>query len=153
MGERAGRSRAGASERGIKSYKDLIAWRKSMELVKSVYRLTSRYPGDERFGLVAQTRRAAVSMPPNVAEGYGRRTRADYVRFLDIARGSADELETQILAAMSLGFAPGADWQNALDGVNEVQRILRGLVDSVENSRQGSAPRSRSTKEGPRSTA
>jgi four helix bundle protein len=150
MGECAGRGRPGPKGRKIKSYKDLLAWSKSMELIKLVYRLTRLYPDNERYGLTAQTRRAAVSVPSNIAEGYGRRTRADYVRFLDIARGSANELETQMLAAMSLGFAPNADWQDALDRVDEVQRILRGLVDSVEGSRRASARRPRSTEDGPR---
>ncbi len=88
----------------INSYKDLIAWQKAMEMVAAVYQVTAKYPADERFGLVSQSCRAAVSVPSNIAEGYGRRTKADYVRFLDVARGSANEIETQLLIAVRLGL-------------------------------------------------
>jgi four helix bundle protein len=73
----------------IDGYKDLIAWQKGMDLVEAVYRLSAGFPREERFGLTSQVRRAAVSVPSNIAEGYSRPNRSDYVRFLDIARGSA----------------------------------------------------------------
>jgi four helix bundle protein len=98
----------------------------------AVYRASARFPSDERFGLTAQVRRAAVSIPSNIAEGYSRRTRAEYIRFLDISRGSANEVETQILIAVRLGFLSPTDSQGVLEGVQEVQRILKGLVGSLK---------------------
>jgi four helix bundle protein len=118
----------------ITGFKDLIAWQKSMDLVESVYRLSAEFPAVERFGLTSQLRRAAVSIPANIAEGYGRTTRVEYVRFLDIARGSANEVETQLLIAVRLLFTPRAEAQRALDLCLEVQRILVGLVASLEAS-------------------
>jgi four helix bundle protein len=76
------------------TFKDLVAWQKGVQLAKAVYAATRLFPADERFGLVSQMRRAAVSVPSNIAEGYSRTGRADYVRFVEIARGSVNELET-----------------------------------------------------------
>ena len=115
----------------IESYKDLIAWQRGMELVEQVYRITSTFPSQEKFGLTSQVRRAAVSIPANIAEGYGRRTRVDYVRFLDIARGSANEVETHLLLGLRLNFATGDDIAVALELINEVQKVLRGLAESL----------------------
>ena len=81
----------------MKSHKDLIVWQKSMLLVKRLYEITSSYPKDEIFGITSQMRRAAVSIPSNIAEGYGRLYEKDTVRFLSTALGSASELETQML--------------------------------------------------------
>jgi four helix bundle protein len=117
-------------------YKDLVAWQKSMDLVVAVYAASARFPSDERFGLTAQVRRAAVSIPSNIAEGYSRRTRPEYVRFLDIARGSANEVETQMIIAVRLGFPLPGDSQGILESVQEVQRILKGLVGSLRSEKQ-----------------
>lgn len=118
----------------IRSYKNLIAWRKAMDLIEVTYRLTSRFPANERFGLVAQLRRAAVSIVANIAEGYGRRTRADYVHFLDIAAGSANEVEAQIPVARRLGSIDETGARPALSLISEVHRLLRGLVKKLEAS-------------------
>ena len=115
----------------VENYKDLIAWQKAMDVVEEVYQLTAKYPKDERFGLVSQTRRAAVSVPSNIAEGYGRRTRPEYVQFLHISRGSANEIETQLLLAIRLGFVTAAQARKAVDRTIEIQRILKGLVTSL----------------------
>src|SRR3954468_17242642 len=90
----------------IKTYRDLIAWQKAMELVKTVYRVTVQMPEDERFGLTNQMRRAAVSIPSNIAEGYARQTTADYIKFLKTARGSLSELMTQLQIAFELRMIP-----------------------------------------------
>ena len=119
---------------GIKSYKDLIAWQKSMDLVEAVYKLSALFPRDERFGLTAQIRKAAVSAPSNIAEGYSRRSRSDYVHFLDIALGSANEVETQALVAIRLRFVAEAQAKAVLDLAPEVQRILGGLISRLEGS-------------------
>jgi four helix bundle protein len=116
----------------IDGFKDLIAWQKGMDLVVEVYRLSAHFPPDERFGLTAQVRKAAVSIPSNVAEGYARPSRADYVHFLDISRGSANEVETQLLAAVQLGFVTSEKARRALEMTNEEQRILNGLVEALE---------------------
>jgi four helix bundle protein len=118
----------------IDGYKDLIAWQKGMDLVVEVYRVSKHFPPDERFGLTAQVRKAAVSIPSNVAEGYGRPSRADYIHFLDISRGSANEVETQLLLAVRLGFVTAEMARRALEMTNEEQRILNGLVEAVEKS-------------------
>lgn len=80
-----------------KAYRKLVAWQKSMDLVDEVYRLVKLLPSDERFGLTSQITRCAVSVPSNIAEGYGREHRGDYVRFLSIARGSLMEVGTQLI--------------------------------------------------------
>ena len=118
----------------IKGYKDLIAWQKAMDLVEAIYRLTQPFPSEEKFGLTSQLRRAAVSIPSNIAEGYSRRSRADYVRFLDIARGSANEIETQLLIAVRLHVAGEDQAAKVMEQAMEVQRILKGLVDSLLRS-------------------
>lgn len=83
----------------LKSYRDLEVWQLAMDLAESVYAITKQYPRDERFGLMSQSRRAAVSIPSNIAEGYGRTHRGDYLKFLSNARGSLCELETQLILA------------------------------------------------------
>jgi four helix bundle protein len=120
--------------RPIRSFKHLVAWRKGMDLVASVYEATAGFPSAERFGLTMQVRRSAVSVPSNIAEGYGRRSRRDYVRFLDIASSSANELETQLLLAERLGLGGEATLAPALELTREVQRLVSGLSDAVERS-------------------
>ena len=117
----------------VHSYKDLVAWQKAMDLVQDVYAITARFPSEEKFGLVSQLRRAAVSIPSNIAEGYSRRTRSDYIHFLDIARGSANEVETQLLIAIRLSFVANREVNPTVDLTNEVQRILKGLVKSLKS--------------------
>lgn len=118
----------------IRSYKDLIAWQKSMDLVEEVYKATRGFPANERFGLTSQSRRAAVSIPANVAEGFGRCTKNDYIRFLDTAYGSANEVETHLLIAERLGFASSEQLHTGLDLAKEVQKIIRGLVNRLRSS-------------------
>ena len=86
----------------LKKYKGLKVWQKSYKLCLDIYRITGKFPKEERYGLISQTRRSAVSVPSNIAEGYGRKTTADYIRLLYIAYGSLCELETQILLAGEL---------------------------------------------------
>ncbi|MEM6333488.1 MAG: four helix bundle protein [Planctomycetota bacterium] len=114
----------------VKRYEDLIAWQKSYQLVLEVYRATKAFPPDERFGLTSQARRAAVAIPSNIAEGFGRNTRTDYLRFLDIALGSTYELQTQLRLAHDLGFL--TDTQ-PLEQTAEVERILNGLIRSLRS--------------------
>jgi four helix bundle protein len=118
----------------VNGFMDLIGWQKSMDLVEEVYRVSASFTADERFGLTAQVRRAAVSIPSNVAEGYGRSTKADYIRFIDIAKGSANEVETQLRIAQRLRFVKVQNSERALAMAVEVQRILRGLGDGLRRS-------------------
>ncbi len=124
----------------IKSFRDLVAWQKSMDLCKTIYALSSIFPDSERFGLTSQIRRAVVSIPSNIAEGYGRNRTNDYLRFLDIARGSLCEVETQLILAQELGWLRedgnrgDLRVQECFDLIREVDRISYALVKSVERS-------------------
>jgi len=113
------------------SFKDLVVWQRSVELALAVYQLTSAFPESERFGLVSQLRRAAVSIPSNIAEGYGRYSKGEYLQFLGHARGSNSEVETQLVIARALGFGSKQTLDSAEGLCNEVGRILGGLLRSV----------------------
>src|SRR5687768_4364800 len=114
----------------VRTFRDLIAWQKGMELARMIYAATQRMPEAERFGLTNQIRRAAVSIPSNIAEGHARQSRADYLKFLRIARGSLAELITQIELALSLRMIPVNAVLGAL--LEEEDRILQGLIRSLE---------------------
>jgi four helix bundle protein len=118
----------------VQHYGELIAWQKAMDFATAIYRATGGFPDAERFGLTNQMRRAAVSVPSNIAEGQGRGTTKDFLHFLYIARGSLQEVETQTLLAHRLGFL-SADEQSALANLSsEVSRILGGLIRSLATS-------------------
>jgi four helix bundle protein len=119
-------------ERVIRSYRDLIVWQKAMELVAEIYRLTRAFPADEMFGLVSQLRRAAVSIPSNIAEGYGRTSTGEYKQFLGHARGSLWEVETQILIAPKLKYLGDEEADGLLKLATETGRILQGLIASLK---------------------
>jgi four helix bundle protein len=121
------------------SFKDLIAWQRSIELTTDIYKLTSRFPDSERFGLTNQMRRASVSIASNIAEGYGRSTRGEYVQSLGHARGSCSELETQIVISKNLGFGATQNLQSAETLCNDVGRLLGALIKSIR-AKQSSAP-------------
>jgi four helix bundle protein len=112
----------------LKFYKDLVAWQKAMDLVTEIYRVTRKFPKDELFGLTSQIRRAAVSIPSNIAEGQGHLSKGDFRRFLGHARGSLSELETQILIAQNLNYLTKDEATNFIDLIAEVGRILNGLI-------------------------
>ena len=112
----------------MSSYKHLIVWQKGIELVKIIYSLTRDFPSDERFGLTAQLRRAAVSIPSNIAEGNGRLSRSEYIHFLDIARGSCFEVDTQLTICREIGFCEEGQILPAAALVQEIGRILNGMI-------------------------
>jgi four helix bundle protein len=116
---------------GIKDYRDLVAWQRSMDLVEMVYRLSRSFPRDEAYGLAAQLRKAAVSVPANIAEGRGRHTTRDFLQFLSIAGGSLKELETHVLIAERLGCVSQNVASEAIGLAAEVGRLRRGLVRSL----------------------
>lgn len=117
----------------IQSYRDLIVWQRGVELSLDLYRCTGDFPADERFGLVSQLRRAAVSVPSNIAEGYGRGSKQDYLRFLKVARGSLFELETQMTIACRLGYLREQLFDRLDELSKEVGRVLSGLIRSLES--------------------
>ena len=113
------------------SYRDLIAWQKAIELVAAIYRVTRTFPKEEVYGLTSQLRRAAVSVPSNIAEGQGRKSKAEFRHFLHNAAGSLMEVETQVTIAGVLGYL-SQDKETALLGqTNELGRILNGLILSM----------------------
>ncbi|MFZ2490197.1 MAG: four helix bundle protein [Thermoanaerobaculia bacterium] len=114
------------------SYRDLIAWQRAMQLARLVYDVTSSFPSSERYGLIQQMRRAAVSIASNIAEGAGRLTTRDWQHFLGQARGSTFELTTQLLLSSDLGFAPREQLERAIQDAEEVGRIINGLLSSTE---------------------
>ena len=114
----------------VNSFRDLFAWQRGMELARATYQATQEMPGEERFGLTSQMRRAAVSVPSNVAEGYARQTRPDYLKYLRIARGSLAELTTQLELAVSMNMIPHDQRLDEL--VREEERILQALIMSLE---------------------
>ena len=118
--------------RAIQSYRDLIVWQKAMELVTELYQITRIFPAEEMFGLVSQMRRAAVSIPSNIAEGYGRASTGEYKQFLGHARGSLWEVETQILIAQKLAYVGEQDSARLLNLAMETGRILHGLLASLQ---------------------
>jgi four helix bundle protein len=114
------------------SYKDLIAWKKGMELVAMIYDATDGFPPHEQFGLVSQLRRAAVSVPSNIAEGRARYSNRDFVRFLRHSRGSLAEIETQILIAQQRRYLPDGTTTQLSQRLDELGRILSGLINSLK---------------------
>jgi len=123
-----------AAKSAIKSHRDLIVWQKSMDLVVAVYRATDTFPKTEVYGLTSQIRRAVTSIPANIAEGQGRRLPKEFVQFLANARGSLWELDTHLEAAMRIGFLSPDTHHELPTRMDEVGRMLNGLMRSVSNS-------------------
>ncbi|MEX0703289.1 MAG: four helix bundle protein [Planctomycetales bacterium] len=115
----------------VQNFRELIVWQKAMDFVTDVYRATADFPRDERFGLTQQLRGAAVSIPSNVSEGQGRGSTADFLRFLNIARGSLNESQTQLLLAYRLGFLPEQWLSRLMDCSEEIARLLNGLMRAL----------------------
>jgi len=115
----------------LNSYRDLKVWQKSVELVVEIYKLTNFFPKNELYGLTMQMRRAAVSIPSNIAEGYSRKHRQEYAQFIRIAFGSGAELETQIFIAKKLRLAPSHKFIRSEELLSEVMKMLNGLNNSL----------------------
>jgi four helix bundle protein len=116
----------------VLSYRDLVAWQKAVELVTHIYQLTRKFPKDELFGLTSQIRRAAVSIPSNIAEGRGKSSKGEFQQYLYHARGSLYELETQLTIAGNLGFLKEGEDHQVMELVTETGRILSGLLASIK---------------------
>ncbi len=117
---------------GVRSYRDLQVWKAAMDLTEAVYEATAHWPSDERFGLISQVRRAAVSVPSNIAEGAARRSTGEFVQFLGMARGSLAEVETQLILARRFGYTPESDTRALLSGADEISRMLVALIASLK---------------------
>jgi four helix bundle protein len=114
-----------------RNYRDLIAWKRSMNLVLEVYKASKHWPKEETFGLMNQVRRAVVSIPANIAEGQGRDSAKEFLRFLNIANGSLYEVETHLLIASQLGYLAQNDTDAITQQTSEVGRLLNGLMGSL----------------------
>jgi len=112
----------------VKTYRDLIVWQKAMVLVTEVYRISKNIPASEIYGLTSQMRRCAVSIPSNIAEGYGRHSTNDYVRFLQIASGSLYELQTQLEISVNLGYLNKGESERLIELSGEIERMLSSLI-------------------------
>jgi len=120
----------------VESYQDLQVWQKSMDLVLECYRVTQRFPSNEQFGLTAQLKRAAVSVPANIAEGFGRWHRKEFVRFLLTANGSLKGVETHLIISQRLGFLQKADLETTLGLSQEIGKMLASLRQKLSDRRE-----------------
>ena len=117
----------------IHSYKDLIVWQKGLDLVAAIYNFTKDFPKEETFGLSSQIKRAAVSIPANIAEGRYRGTRKDFLQFVRIAYASGAELETELLIAEKLGFGKGDGLENIKKLLNEEMKMLHVMIEKLRS--------------------
>ncbi|MCI2227534.1 four helix bundle protein [Polaribacter sp. MSW13] len=114
----------------MKTHKDLLVWQKSIALVTEIYKLTNEFPNHEMYGLVSQLRRAAISIPSNIAEGAGRKSDKDFVRFLYIARASAAEVETQLIISENLGYLQ-SNKNNLKEELIGISKMLTALINKI----------------------
>ena len=118
----------------IRNFKDLKIWQRGVELVKLIYVMTNSFPADEKYGLVSQMRRSAVSVPSNIAEGFMRRHNKEYKQFLYIALGSLAELETRIIISKELNFITTDHYTGTLSVIDELSKMTTGLIKCLRNS-------------------
>jgi four helix bundle protein len=120
----------------IRSYRDLKVWQLAMDLAELCYRTTRRFPKDELYGMTSQIRRAAASVPANIAEGHGRNSRGEYIQFLRVAQGSLKELETHLLLAQRVGLTDENAAVPTLNKSETLGKMLRALIRSLEAGRE-----------------
>lgn len=123
----------------INNHKDLEVWKRSMCLVTDVYGLTKSFPKEELYSLTNQIRRSAISIPSNIAEGRSKRTTRDFMRFINIACGSAAELETQLMIGKNLGYVAAEKLEPFLDELGQIARMLNGLFSGLEKKLKASS--------------
>ena len=117
----------------METHKDLRVWRQSIEMVTSIYLMTQSFPKEEMFGLVSQLRRASVSVPSNIAEGYARGTDKEKLHFLRISSGSMSEVETQLILGLNLGYIDQEKYNELSETVTSVWKQLNSLISSIKN--------------------
>ncbi len=115
----------------IKTFRDLKIWQKSMELVTDIYRITSNFPDEEKYGLTSQLRRSSVSIPSNISEGFGRNSQGDFKRFVNISMGSLFELQTQIEVAKNLDFINKDIFEKIYDDTREIERMISSFLRTL----------------------
>jgi len=120
----------------VVTHKDLNVWNEAIELVTDIYKMTRSFPKDEQYGLISQIRRAAVSIPSNIAEGSARSSRKEFIQFLNISMGSAVELETQVIISKNLGYITEELFQKISDKVNKISKMVQGLIKSIKSKNQ-----------------
>jgi four helix bundle protein len=120
----------------MRNFKELLIWQESMKIVKEVYQLTKRLPTEERFGVATQMQRAAVSISSNIAEGCSRKSQKDYRRILEIALGSAFELETQLLVTVEVGYLKKDELDHVIQLINKEQKMPNSFIKTVEKSQK-----------------
>lgn len=116
----------------IRSYRDLIVWQKSMKLVTGIYGITRELPKEETYGLCSQIRRCSISIPSNIAEGYGRHSTKDYIRFLQIASGSLYELQTQLEICLNLNYLTQTKFDSVAAKSMEIEKMLSSLIAKLK---------------------
>lgn len=114
------------------NFKDLLVWQKSIDFVTDMYKITEAFPKDEMYGLIAQIRRASVSVPSNIAEGNSRRSKPDDLQFLKITRGSCAEVETQLIISKNLNYLNEENYQKLNNKIIEISKMLNGLINSLQ---------------------
>jgi len=136
MGNKGKRKAEGAEAKGrsrkMKSYRDLIVWQKSMRLVTRIYLITKELPKNEVYGLTSQIRRSSISLPSNIAEGYGRNSTNDYIRFLQIACGSLYEVQTQLEICRNLEYLSKDIFNEIYEQSREIERMLNSLIGKLK---------------------
>jgi len=125
---------------GINSYRDLLVWQYAMDLAEAIYLLTRAFPREEIYGLTSQLRRSSSSVPANIAEGYGRDSRGAYVQLPKVAQGSLKEVETHLLLTTRVGLTTPTESEPLLAKADEIGRMLRSLIRSLENRNSGPGP-------------
>ena len=115
----------------IKDFKDLIIWQKGMAIAEKCYHLTKSFPKEELYGMIQQIRRASVSIPANIAEGYGRRAKGDYARFLNISQGSINELQTHLILSQRVGLCEKKDIELIISLLQEETRMIAALIKKL----------------------
>ncbi len=118
----------------MKTYRELIAWQKGIDLVIHIYKITREFPKEELYGLVDQMKRSAVSVPSNIAEGFGRHSDNDFIRFMNISRGSLFELQTQLEISLRLDFVKPEEYENLMQLTVEVDKILNALISKIKQN-------------------
>jgi four helix bundle protein len=122
-------------ENWAKTFFDLFIWKKSMDFVTEIYKATADFPQSEKFGLVAQLRRAAVSIPSNIAEGFGRKSKQDFARFCQIAVGSLFEVQTQVIVAKNINYLSEKKCQEIFDRSREIERMISSFILSLRKGK------------------
>jgi four helix bundle protein len=115
------------------NFKEILGWKKAMEMAEEVYKVTKNFPSEERYGLTSQIRRCAVSVSSNIAEGAGRKSHKEFIQFLRISLGSSFELETQLILAKNIGFLNQDEFDRVIEILKETQRLMIGFEKSLKS--------------------